>query len=260
MDPSNPYEPPQSELVHPDQERGPVDVPLVPWEDPALYPGFPARVVETMKLVFRPAEAGPSFGLHPKVGPAITYFACIGLPLVWVMQILVALVGSPDSSAPILDLFGLPHQTPPPEMAQFQKTIQVAVALFFPISMALGMAVIGFASHGGLWLVRGLGAGRGLAATFRTLLYAYGTYNAVLWIFNGWVLVPPVAGLVLLGISGLLSLAFFVHAGVLLARAHGTETWRGVLGMFLPWIVFACCCGGAAAALGGLAATLARGR
>ena len=260
MDPANPYEPPQSELIHPDQERGPAGVPLVPWEDRVAYPGFILRVMETMKLVFRPSAAGPSLGLHPRIGPAVTYFACIGLPMVWVTQILVALLAPTDANAAILELFGLPHQAPPPEMEQFQKTVQVAVALFFPISMAMGMAVIGFASHGGLWLVKGLKAGRGLAATFRTLLYAYGTFNGLLWVFNVWVLLPPWFGLGVLGLSAVLSLAFFVQAGLLLAKAHGTEAWRGVVGMFLPWVVFGCCCGAAILALGGLAATLARAR
>ncbi|MGH7535828.1 MAG: hypothetical protein ACREMG_09595, partial [Gemmatimonadales bacterium] len=71
---------------------------------------------------------------------------------------------------------------------------------------------------------------------------------------------PPWFGLVVLGLSGVLSLAFFVQAGLLLAKAHGTDTWRGVVGIFLPWVVFGCCCGAAILALGGLAATVARAR
>lgn len=260
MDPSNPYEPPQSELIHPDQDRGPAGVPLVPWEDKTRIPGFLDRILATMKLMFHPAEAGPSLGLHRRIGPAAVYFAWVGLPLVWAVQVLAALVGPSDPMAGILDLAGLPHQAPPAGMEAFQRTIQVVVSLFFPVSMAIGMAVIGFASHAGLWLVKALRQGRGLEATFRTLLYGYGTFNGILWIFNGWVFLPPVAGLVMLGLSALLSLAFFVQAGVLLARAHGTETWRGVLGMFLPWILFACCCGLVIAALGGFAAALARAR
>jgi hypothetical protein len=68
------------------------------------------------------------------------------------------------------------------------------------------------------------------------------------------------AGLILLGLSGLLSLAFFIQAGVLLARAHGTELWRGVTGLLLPWVVLVCCCGGSLFAMGGLAAFAARAR
>jgi hypothetical protein len=260
METGNPYDPPQSQLLHPGQDEGPAGVPLVPWEDRARYPGFAARVLETMKLVFRPAAAGPSLGLHPRLAPAITYFACVGLPLVWAMQFMVALVGPQDGNAALLEFVGLPHQAPPPEMAQFQRTLQVGMAFFFPLTMAIGMAVIGFVSHGGLWLVRALKPGRGLAATFRTLLYGYGTFNAILWIFNGWILVPMPAGLILLGLSGLLSLAFFIQAGVLLARAHGTELWRGVTGLLLPWVVLVCCCGGSLFAMGGLAAFAARAR
>lgn len=260
MDPANPYEPPQSDLIHPDQDRGPSDVPLVPWEDKARIPGFLDRILATMRLMARPGEAGPSLGLHRRIGPAVSYFAWVGLPMIWVMQILAALFGPTDPMAGILDRFGLPHQAPPPGMESFQRTLQVVVSLFFPVSMAIGMAVIGFVSHAGLWLTKALRPGRGLEATFRTLLYGYGTFNGVLWVFNGWVFLPPLLGVVMLGLSALLSLAFFVQAGILLAKAHGTETWRGVLGMFLPWIIFACCCGLAIAALGGFAAALARAR
>ncbi len=260
MEPANPYEPPQSDLIHPDLDRGPADVPLVPWEDKARLPGFLDRVLATMKLMFRPAEAGPSLGLHRRIGPAVSYFAWVGLPLVWAMQVFVAVFGPADPMAGILDLLGLPRQAPPPGMESFQRTMQVAVSLFFPVSMALGMAMIGFVSHAGLWLVKALRPGRGLEATFRTLLYGYGTFNGLLWVFNVWVFLPPVLGIALLALSGLLSLAFFVQAGVLLARAHDTAPWRGVLGVFLPWILFVCCCGLAIAALGGFAAALARAR
>ena len=43
MDPGNPYEPPQADLLRADEDRGPVDVPLVPWEDRVRFPGFAAR-------------------------------------------------------------------------------------------------------------------------------------------------------------------------------------------------------------------------
>jgi hypothetical protein len=260
MDPANPYEPPHADLIHPEQEQGPSDVPLVPWEDRTRIPGFLDRILATAALMFRPAQAGPSLGLHRRVGPAATYFAWVGLPLVWAVQILAAVVGPADPMAGIMELLGLPHQAPPPEMASFQRTIQVAVSLFFPVSMALGMAMIGFVSHAGLWLVRALKPGRGLEATFRTLLYGYGTFNGILWIFNGWVFLPPILGMVVLGVSTLLSLAFFIQAGVLLARAHGTEAWRGVLGILLPWVLFVCCCGLFIGALGGFAAAMARAR
>ena len=109
MEPNNPYEPPQSEVVHDEQEPNATGVALIPWEDKAAYPGFLEPALATMKLMLRPSLAGPSLGAYKRLGPAITFFLCIGLPLVWMVAILNACFGPADPNAALMAQFNLPR-------------------------------------------------------------------------------------------------------------------------------------------------------
>jgi len=209
-----------------------------------------------MQLMFRPTEAGPSLGLHPRLGPAVTYYFCVGLPLVWLVGILNALFGPANPGAEIFEKFNIPQATHAPEMESMQKIIRVVSALAAPLFIAIGMAIMGLLNHAGSWLTRGLKGGRGVEATYRTLLYGFGTFNAVLWVFNLWVFLPIWIGLGLVGLFMIVGLGCWVLQGVLLAKAHGTETWRGVLGVFLPWILLICCCCGSIGAIAGITKAL----
>lgn len=238
----NPFSPPQSDLE--------TSVPLepgvrLPWEDPVQYPRLWDRIRETAKQLLSPSQAGEALGGHRSILPALTYLALVGLPLPWISQVLLALFGTAAKNQEILQLIGLPSSPPPDPSAQaVQRVIQVAGAVMVPLSLAIGLAVWGLLVHGGLWATGALRSGKGLETTFRTLLYSSALMFLVSWIFNLWVFLPPVAALAVFACSFLAWISFGVYQGILLARAHGTQTWRGVLGIFAPWLLFLFCCGG----------------
>lgn len=256
MESENPYDPPQSNVVLSEPNAEAVGAPLIPWEDSANYPGFLERVWATMQVMARPTEAGPSLGRHQRLSPAITYFLCVGLPLLWLVGILTALFGPANPGAALFEKFNIPQASPAPGMESVQKIIQVITAVVSPLFFAIMMAILGLINHAGLWLTRGLKTGRGVEVTYRALLYGFGTSSAVVWVFNLWVFLPMWVGLALLSLSVIAGLGLYVWQGVLLAKAHETDTWRGVLGVFLPWILLTCCCCGAIGAIAGLAAAL----
>ncbi len=253
----NPYLPPQAELSPPPT---PDQGPLVPWEDKLTYPDLWTRILETGRLMLRPSDAGRALGASTRVAPAVGFLALVGLPALWLVQIVVALVGPLDAGAKFSEVFGLPP-TPaaPAGMESFQRTVSLVVALLMPIFIALGVAILGGINHLGLWMLRGLRARRGIDVTFRALLYPVALFQLVgAWV-GFWVFLPPIPGLVLLGLSLVWWLGTTVYEGILLARAHDTDTWRGILGVLLIPLLLGCCCGGALFALG-LAATALGGR
>ena len=107
-------------------------------------------------------------------------------------------------------------------------------------------------------MTRGLTPGRGLVATFRTSYYSIGCMLLIMWILSFGPLFPRIVYLGIVGLSMVFGIVGMGWTGTLLARAHGTDTWRGVLGVFLPWLVLACCCMGAFAVTGGLIALAMR--
>ena len=240
MEASNPYLPPTAPLDHPGtDEVGP----RMPWEDSVAYPAFADRVLATLGILLRPTQAGAALGAGRRLGPAIAFYALVGFPLVWLVQVLAAVL-RPGAPLPWMGWFGLPKMpAPTPEAVGLQRTIALAGALAAPVTLAVSLAVTGAVNHVGLWLTRGLRHHLGIEVTYRTILYAHGALGLVGSVFALWPLLPPVAAMILFVLLAAFWIAAAVYQGVLLARAHRTESWRGVLGVFLPWILLGCCCG-----------------
>ena len=237
---SNPYQPPAAELDPPEPI---LEGPRMPWEDPGAYPGLPDRIVATLGLLLRPVEAGPALGAGSRVGPAIGFYALVGFPLLWAAQILMAVL-KPGAQPPWMGQFGLPEAPAvTPEMASLQRIIALAAALAAPIGLALSLAVNGAVNHVGLWATRGLRANKGIALTYRTVLYAHAPLGLVSSIFVLWPLLPLWPAMLLFVAMLLFWIGAAVYQGLLLARAHDTDAWRGILGVFLPWLLAGCCCG-----------------
>lgn len=237
---SNPYQPPAAELDPPEPIP---EGPRMPWEDPEAYPGLPDRIVATLGILLRPAEAGPALRAGSRVGPAIGFYALVGFPLLWAAQILMAVL-KPGAQPPWMGHFGLPEAPAvPPETASLQRIISLAAALAAPIGLAISLAVNGAVNHVGLWATRGLRANKGIALTYRTVLYANGGLGLVASIFALWPLLPPWPAMFLFAAMLLFWIGTWIYQGLLLARAHDTEVWRGILGVFLPWLLVGCCCG-----------------
>ena len=256
MEEHNPYTPPQSSVEDPPEGSGP----RLPWEDPANHPGFMERVFGTARLLLLDTRtAGEALGGSKRIGPAIAYYALVGLPIMWLVQILLAIFGPMGSQPAFFEMLGLPK--PPEPTAQqvaLQRTFTLISTFLLPLFAAIGLALSGALNHVGLWMVQGLRSGRGMEVTYRATIYAHGLFAVVGWIGNLWMLLPPYAGLALMGFAFLLWIAFWIWEGVLLARAHATETWRGVLGVFLPPLILACCCAGLVGAIALLVTAIAR--
>jgi hypothetical protein len=253
----NPYSPPLSELDEPSAPTG--DGPLIPWEDHNNYPQLWDRIVQTLRILLRPSEAGKALGGARKIMPSASFMALVGLPLPWLFQLFMLLRGPINPMQEILPLFGMPAPPPPdPSMQAVQRIMQLVQVILLPVFIAFGFGVWGLLVHGGLWLTRTLQPGRGIETTFRTLLYSSALMFLVSWIFNLWMFLPPIAALVVLSLSVLGWIAFQVYQGVLLAKAHEAQLWRGILGIFAPWLILCCCCGGFGALVGGMAALAAR--
>ncbi len=128
--------------------------------------------------------------------------------------------------------------------------IAVFSILFVPVFLAMAFALTGLLYHGGLWVVGGAKAGLGLPVTFRFLLYSaaalgvpVGLADLVLSRFPGSLHI--LGALLTIGAQ----LGIFFYQGVIFARAHRTDTWRGVLGMLMPLLVIGLLCGGCLGAL-----------
>jgi len=251
----NPFSPPQSDLEAP---PSPGEGPLMPWEDRITYPALGDRIVQTVQTLLKPSEAGPVLAGNRQILPSLTFIAVVGLPMPWLFQLIIGLIGPINPMQGILKLFGMPAPpAPDPSMQTMQRVMQIVGVVVFPLSMAMGLGIWGLLVHGGLWLTRALQPGRGLETTFRTLIYSSALMFMVSWIFNAWVFLPPIPALIVLSLSVLIWIGFAIYQGILMAKAHETQLWRGILGLFAPMILLVCCCGGFVALIGGLAALAA---
>ncbi|HJW08842.1 MAG TPA: hypothetical protein VJ483_04360 [Holophagaceae bacterium] len=234
--------------------------PLMPWEDRERFPSLGSRALATIGLILgRPDEAGPALAAGT-VGPAIAFCALLALPAQWITQAVVQLSGASQAmqteAVAFLHLPAMPEPTA--EQLAMQRIVAWVAVAVFPLTFAVGMLVVGALMHAGLWMVRA--AARGIEVTFRTVLYANGALSWMSLIITLGVLLPgPVRWITqLIGLA--VGLGFFTYQGILLAKAHGVETWRGIVGVFLPVLILGlciCCCvamlaGGAAAAAGAL--------
>lgn len=242
MDAAPPSEPTGSpEGLPPGTPDG--EAPRLPWETPGPWAG---RAWATVRMILQdPPEAGARLGARKVLGPAIAFAALVGLPFQWLSQALGALWTPLDgggANAIFLKALGQPLPPPPsPEQLALARVflgVQVALA---PLLVALGVLIMGLLAHGGLWMLRGLERERGLETTYRSLLYvgAATAWVGFLSIF-GLKLPESLLGLHLL-VNLALGLGVLTFQGIVLAHAHGTQTWRGVLAVFLPLVILFCC-------------------
>ena len=236
----NPYAPPTAPTEGPEL---PIAGDPLPWEGSGSWT---TRAWETLRLLLQaPPEAGQRLAARKVLGPAITFAALVGLPFQWVGQVLAALwtpLEGGGGNAAFLKMLGLPQPPPPsPEQLAMAKGILWVQVALTPLLVALGVTIMGLLAHGGLWMVRGLGSNRGLEVSFRTVLYvsAATAWVGFLGVF-GLLLPPPLQAFHLL-LSLALGLGVFTFQGIVLAHAHGVAPWRGILGVFLPWVLLGCC-------------------
>lgn len=236
----NPWQTPDAPL-----EAEPQDgAPRMPFEEP----GRPLlrRIRDSISLILRvPEEAGHRLGASKAVGPAVAFFAWVGLPLQWLTQA-ITVAGTPQDPAQneaLLRLFHLPVQpAPTPEQLALTRTFAWVGVAMAPVAMAIGLLLMGLLAHAGLWIVQGLSQRRGMEVTFRALLYASA---ATSWVgfLNAFLVFVPGFRLPHQILSIGLGLGVLTFQGLVLGHAHGERPWKGVLGLFLPLLLLACLCG-----------------
>ncbi len=233
----NPFAPPQADLAAPAPDAA---APHMPWEDRAAFPTLGARVIATLQwLVRRPAELGPALAAPTDVVPPIGFFALLALPL----TLAIALLGILSPVQPFWQAWmGLPT---PPQPEGFARTLGMVIALFWaPFGLTLGMLIMGLLIHAGLWATGATRSKVGLVATFRTLLYGSAAGTLAAFPLALCQFLPGVAGQIgQMAYLVFTSLVLTTWYGLLCARAHRTDTWRGVLGAWLPFLAFLLCCG-----------------
>lgn len=212
----------------------------LPFENKGELPGLFRRITATVHLFWTDAAlAGEGLGMSPSLRPAIYFYAMLGLPVVITagfLQIFFPL------QPWFMALLGGPKPMPQEGLALVGNIVGVLLA---PLFLAVAFALTGVLNHVGLWMVGGTGANLGLPVTFRTLLYGAGAL--VVPISLAELALDRLPGsfgtfgqVVALGAQ----VGIFFYQGVIFARAHRTETWRGVLGMLMPILIIGLVCGG----------------
>ncbi len=224
---TNPYAPPQSDLnLRPESGHGP----LMPFEDPVRYPSFVQRVTETLRWIFLDRDrAGEALGGNTLMGAPIGFYALLGLAPAILIAVLAILY-------PIQPFWqgwmGIPKPVAP--MGAFQGIAILAILVTAPFSLAITIAITSLLYHLGLWIVKGTREGLGLLATFRSVLYLLGAISIILFPFQLLTHVPGILSPIMMGVGTLLHIGSLFYQGVILAKAHRTDVWRGILGVWTP--------------------------
>jgi hypothetical protein len=239
---ANPYAAPRADVeAEPERLQGE----YMPFEEPAVYPSFAHRVTETLRwLTLDLARGGPGLGGNSLLGAPIGFFALLAL----LPTTLAGLLGVLLPPHPIWEVWmGTPRSAAPSGGVLVLMLLGVLVA--GPIGTGMGILIAGLVSHLGLWIVRGTHEGLGLPVTYRSILYGSTVVSLMVLPFQLLGHLPGHVGSYMLVIPVLLQIASLFYQGVLLAKAHHTQIWRGVLGTWLPVLVFG---GLVAACLGAL--------
>ncbi len=238
----NPYTPPSAEV----QDADPIPAfrgrPL-PWE---AVPAPEGALGATLKLLFQDlGAAGEGIAASEDLLRPGGWYLLLGL----LPALLLAVLGLLHPlRAWWQDALGLPVQ-PAPEGAALAFGL-LAIVFMAPVGAAIGLAVAGLVNHGSLWLVRGTRAGLGLLVTFRSVLYTMGALTLAVTLPLGLLQhLPGRAGQAFQVLTLLASLGTTTYQGAVLAKAHRTETWRGIAAVWIPVLLVVLCCGGAALAL-----------
>ncbi len=240
----NPYQAPGAPLEAPPapEAAGPV----LPWEDRAQGGAF-ARALATVRLILgNPEEAGHRIPPSKALGPAIAFFALAALPFQWMAQGLTVAFTPLDGSANAWFFKALHLPVPPPPAAEqmaFTKVIVWTGVAMAPLTFAIGMLIAGLLAHVGLWMMKGLDEKRGLETTYRSLLYGGGA-TAWVGLLSAFGILLPRALHPLHQLFGFaLALGVLTFQGMVLGHAHGLRPWKGVVAIFLPWVILGCCLG-----------------
>lgn len=239
---TNPYLPPEASLDPPQPDY---DGRLLPFEDKAAFPSLLGRIKATFRVFWTDtALAGEGLGLRPDVTPALVFYALLGLPV-------AIAAGLAQTFFPIQPWFmSWTHAPRPAVPSGMALTLALVGVLMAPLWIAIAFALAGLLNHAGLWMVGGTRARLGLPVTYRTLLYGAATLvvpvSLAEMVLNR---LPGAFGTLGQVVSLGAQLGIFFYQGVIFARAHRTETWRGVMGLLMPLLVSGLLCGGCLAAL-----------
>lgn len=239
---SNPYTPPDAPLDPPQPDY---DGRLLPFEDRAGFPSLLGRIGATFRVFWTDtALAGEGLGLRADVGPAMVFYAMLGLPVAMA-------AGVAQTFFPIQPWFmSWMHAPKPAVPTGTALTLTLVGVLMAPLWIAIAFALAGVFNHAGLWLVGGTRAKLGLSVTYRTLLYGAATLVVPVSLAElALNRLPGAFGTLGQVISLGAQLGIFFYQGVIFARAHRTDTWRGVLGLLMPILLAGLICGGCLAAL-----------
>lgn len=236
---ANPFEPPAAEL----ERSGGPQAGLLPFEDPGRG-GLLVRAGATLGLLLQDSRAaGAALRTRGNLGAPIGFYILMGL-------LPAMLVGVVQALHPAYFFWQKLLGAPPPGPPDTLRIVSglAGALLMGPIGAAVGLGLSGLLQHAGLWLCGGTRGGFGLSTTFRTLFYVQGVVGLLLLPFNLLQLLPGQAGFALQYLFMALSLGTSCWHGLVLARAHDTEGWRGQGAVWLPIILIFGCIGGCIAA------------
>lgn len=213
---------------------------LIPFEDRTTYPGMGSRIVETFRWIFKERErAGAAFRGTDAIGAPIGFICLVGyLPAVLPGLLAVFLPRTPFWMA------WLHLPSAPPAQGFLLLFSALSVLVFTPVSLILAGFLGGLLNHVGLWLVRGTTHRHGLMSSIRSAFYTAAVISWVLFPLNLGKSIPGLAGQAFEALA--LPLVFLLpisYQGIMLARTHRVETWRGVLGACIPGLIFLGCLG-----------------
>ncbi|HJV23942.1 MAG TPA: hypothetical protein VJ570_14670 [Holophagaceae bacterium] len=219
---------------------------LLPWEDPSQGGAFARAWATARAILGDPEDAGRRIAPSRAVGKAIAFFALAALPFQWAGQALTVAFTPLDGSGNewFFKALRMPVPPPPgPEQMAFAKVIVWVGVGIAPLTFAIGLLLAGLMAHGGLWMVKGLEGKRGLETTFRSLLYVGGATAWVAFLNAFGVLLPRAIHPLHQLFSFALALGILTFQGMVLGHAHGLRPWKGVVAIFLPWVILGCCLG-----------------
>lgn len=233
----DPYLPPQAQV-----EDSPLTSTgeLIPFEDRVAFPALGRRIIETFRWILWDRE---------RTGAALRGTDALGRPLLFLClvsylpTVIPGLLATFFPRKPFwMAWLNLPQ--PAPTQGIFAWITATLVVVMAPIGLLIGTLFLGLLYHAGLWMVRGTRQGHGLAATLRSVAYTSAVLSWIIFPFQLGQSLPGPAGQVLLVFA---FLAYYLlsttYQGLLLARTHEVETWRGVAGAWILNIFILGCLG-----------------
>jgi hypothetical protein len=232
----NPYAPPTADLG--DVAPPPAfDGRPLPWEE---VPTPEGALGATLRLFLQDTHAaGEGLGASEQLGRPLLWYLLLGfLPV-----LALAVLGMLHPIRPVwMAWMGLP--VPQPATGALLVIGLVSGLFFGAIGAAISLAVLGLLFHACLWMMGGTQAKKGLLVTFRVVIYVTGVVTLIRLPFALLQYLPGLAGQVAQGLVLVVTIVTYSYHGLMLARAHRTEGWRGVAAAWIPALAVLLCCGG----------------